>query len=57
MFTSLKSIFEVLDITATGTRVSYGITPFYLPPDRGDVPTITQVEAGSRLIDSGWVEG
>ena len=31
--------------------MSYWITQYYLPPDRGDVPAITPVEAGtSRLM-------
>ena len=33
--------------------MSYGITQFYLPPDRGDVPAITLAEAGTRFIDPG----
>ena len=29
--------------------MSYGITQFYLPPDRGDVPAITPTEVGTRF--------
>ena len=36
-------------LTTTGTRVSYGITQYYLPPDRVDVPAITSAEAGTVL--------
>ena len=34
---------------ATGTRVSYGIAQFYLPPYRGDIPALTPAKAGSRF--------
>ena len=31
----------------------YGITQYYLPPGRGDIPAITPAEAGTRLSDPG----
>ena len=41
--------------TATGTHMPYGITP-----GRGDIPALTQAEAGTRLSDprgmQGWVD-
>ena len=40
-----------------GTRVSYGVTQFYLPPNRGDIPAITPAEAGTRFIDTGGMKG
>ena len=36
-------------LTATGTRVSCGITQFYLSSDRGDIPAIIPAEAGTRF--------
>ena len=36
-------------ITATGTRMPYGITQCYLPPGRGDIPAFTPAKAGSLL--------
>ena len=33
--------------TATGTRMPYRITKYYLPPDRGDIPAFTAAEAGT----------
>jgi len=35
-------------IIATGTHIPYGITQYYLPPGRGDIPTFTPAEAGTR---------
>jgi len=32
-------------LIATGTHVSYGITQYYLPPGRGDIPALILVEA------------
>jgi len=29
----------------------HGITQCYLPPGRGDIPALTQAEAGTRLSD------
>ena len=29
----------------------YGITQYYLPPGRGDIPAVTPAEAGTRLSD------
>ena len=43
--------------TATGTRMPYGITQCYPPPDRGDIPTLTPAEAGTRLSDPGGMQG
>jgi len=37
--------------TATGTHMQYGITQYYLPPGRGDIPAVTSAEAGTRLSD------
>jgi len=37
--------------TATGTHMPHGITQRYLPPGRGDIPTLTPAEAGTRLSD------
>ena len=34
-----------------GTRMSYWITKFYLPPDRCDAPIISPAEAGTTFID------
>ena len=31
-----------------GTRVSYDITPFYLPHEKGDVPVTIPAEAGTK---------
>ena len=42
-------------IGATKTHMSCGITQFYQPPDRGDVPAITK--AGTRFIDPGRMKG
>jgi len=33
------------------------ITQCYLPPDRGDLPAFTPVEAGTRLSDPGGMQG
>ena len=32
--------------TATGTHVPYGITQYYLPPGRGDIPAFTPTNVG-----------
>jgi len=37
--------------------VSYGITQYYLPPSRGDIPAFTPAEAGTRLSDPGRMQG
>ena len=44
-------------LTATGTHVPYGITQYYLPPGRGDIPAFTPAEAGTRLSDPGGMQG
>ena len=44
-------------LTAMGTHVPYGITQYYLPPDRGDIPAFTPAEAGTRLSDPGGMQG
>ena len=31
----------------------HGITQCYLPPGRGDIPSLTPTEAGTRLSDPG----
>jgi len=33
------------------------ITQRYLPPGRGDIPALTPAEAGTRLSDSGGMQG
>jgi len=43
--------------TATGTRMPCGITQCYLPPGRGDIPTLTQAEADTRFSDFGGMQG
>jgi len=43
--------------TATGTHMPHGITQFYLPPGRGDIPALTSAEAGIRLSDPGVTKG
>ena len=43
--------------TATGTHMPHGITQCYLPPGRGDIPVLTQAEAGTRLSDPGGMQG
>ena len=35
----------------------YGITQYYLPPGRGDIPAVTPAEAGTRLSDPGGMQG
>ena len=35
----------------------YGITQYYLPPGRGDIPAFTPAEAGTRLSDPGGMQG
>ena len=44
-------------LTDTGTHVPYGITQYYLPPGRGDIPAFTPAEAGTRLSDPGGMQG
>jgi len=38
----------------------YGITQYYLPTGRGDIPAVTPAEVGTRLSDpegmQGWVD-
>ena len=63
--TSVKSKVKYPDIavrsltyhTATGTHMPYRITQCYLLPDRGDIPTFTRAEAGTRLSDPGGMQG
>jgi len=40
----------------TATELAW-ITQCYLPPDRGDIPAFTLVEAGTRLSDPGGMQG
>jgi len=40
-----------------GTHVPYGITQYYLPPGRGDIPTFTPAEAGTWVSDPGEMQG
>jgi len=35
----------------------YGIAQCYLPPDRGENPAFTPVEAGTRFSDPGGMQG
>ena len=35
----------------------YGITQYYLPPGRGDIPAFTPAEAGTRLSDPEGMQG
>jgi len=35
----------------------HGITQCYQPPDRHDIPALTQAEAGTRLSDPGGMQG
>ena len=35
----------------------HGITQYYLPPGRGDIPAFTPAEAGTRLSDPGGMQG
>jgi len=37
--------------------MSYGITQYYLPPGRGDIPAFTPAEAGTQLSDPGGMRG
>ena len=39
------------------TRMPYGITQCYLPPDRGENPAFTPTEAGARFSDPGGMQG
>jgi len=43
--------------TATGTHMPDGMTQYYLPPGRGDIPALTPAEAGTRLSDPGGMQG
>ena len=42
-------------ITAMGTHLPYGIAQ--CPPGRGDIPTFTPAEAGTRFSDPGGMQG
>jgi len=35
----------------------YGITQYYLPPGRGDIPAVTPAEVGTRLSDPEGMQG
>jgi len=39
-----------------GTHIPLGITQCYLPSGRGDIPTFTPAEAGTRLSDLGRMQ-
>ena len=43
--------------TPTGTHLPYGITQYYLPLGRGNIPAFTPAEAGTRLSDPGGMQG
>jgi len=43
--------------TAMGTHMPYRITQCYLPPGRGDIPTLTPAEAGTQFKDPGGMQG
>jgi len=40
-----------------GAHKPHGITQCYLPPGRGDIPALTPAEAGTRLSDTGVMQG
>ena len=40
-----------------GTHMPYGMTQYYLPPGRGDIPAVTPAEAGTWLSDPGGMQG
>jgi len=40
-------------LTATRTRMLYGIAQCYLPPGRDDNPALTATEAGTGFNDAG----
>ena len=40
-------------LTATRTRMPYGIAQCYLPPGRDDNPALTATEAGTGFNDAG----
>jgi len=44
-------------LTATGTHVQYGITQYYLPLGRGNIPAFTPAKAGTGLSDPGGMQG
>jgi len=44
-------------LTATETHIPYGITQRYLPPDRGDILTLTPAEADTRFSHPGVMQG
>ena len=44
-------------LIAMGTHVPYGITQCYLPPDRVDIPALTQAEAGTRFSNPEGMQG
>jgi len=44
-------------LTATGTRVLYGIAQCYLPFGKCDIPVLTPAEAGTRFSDPGGMQG
>ena len=50
----LTSYLEASYSCIPGNTQVYGITQYYLPPDRGDVPAITP--AGTRFIDPGGMD-
>jgi len=39
----------VTRLTATGTHMPYGITQYYLPPGRGDIPAVGKVQSGKQI--------
>ena len=43
--------------TATGNNMPCEITQCYLPPGRGNFPTFTPAEAGTRFSDPGGMQG
>jgi len=44
-------------LTTTGNYTPYGITQYYLPPCSSDFPAFTPAEAGTRLSNSGGMQG
>ena len=43
--------------TQTDRHMSYGISQFYVAPDRGDVPAATAAKPYIQFVDHGRVKG
>ena len=57
LYTTGIAVRNVYCHTAMGTHVPYGTTQCYMPPGRGDIPTFTLAEAGTRFSDPGGIQG